>query len=84
MPLPRRSPPPTSSITAGGPISSVTPLAYTVTYSEFMDPATIGADDFETPRHCRRDHRTVWSISARPPRSMSFRPWGPAARFSSR
>jgi hypothetical protein len=31
----------------GNPISSVTPLAYTVTYSEFMDPASIGTDDFE-------------------------------------
>ena len=30
-----------------GPITSVTPLAYTVTHSEFMDPATIGTDDFE-------------------------------------
>jgi hypothetical protein len=32
---------------SGGPISSVTPLAYTVTFSEFMDPASIGIDDFE-------------------------------------
>jgi hypothetical protein len=30
-----------------GPISSVTPLAYTVTHSEFMDPASISTDDFE-------------------------------------
>ena len=31
----------------GNPISSVTPLAYTVAFSELMDPATIGVDDFE-------------------------------------
>lgn len=31
----------------GGPITSVTPLAYTVTYSELIDPASITTDDFE-------------------------------------
>ncbi|HSP43491.1 MAG TPA: hypothetical protein VLO11_11515, partial [Luteolibacter sp.] len=32
----------------GGPIDTDgNPVIYTVTYSEFMDPATIGADDFE-------------------------------------
>jgi hypothetical protein len=30
----------------GGPISSVTPISYSVTYSELMDPATIDASDF--------------------------------------
>lgn len=30
-----------------GPISSVTPLTYTLTHSEFMDHTTIGTDDFE-------------------------------------
>ena len=32
----------------GGPVDTDgSPVSYTVTYSELMDPATIGADDFE-------------------------------------